>query len=92
MLQDNFLDQPWECEGLDPFRDDPIATESGFEYDDIDEAKSDEENGEVGDEAAPCTCCNLVPSLEERLCCIGFLAGKENINLQVLDNSCIAIK
>ena len=31
MLQDNFLDQPWECEGLDPFRDDPIATESGFE-------------------------------------------------------------
>ena len=45
MLQDNFLDQPWECEGLDPFRDGPIATESGFEYDDIDEAKSDEENG-----------------------------------------------
>ena len=55
MLQDNFLDQPWECEGLDPFRDDPIATESGFEYDDIDEAKSDEENGEVGDVAALCT-------------------------------------
>ena len=55
MLQDNFLDQPWECEGLDPFRDDSIATESGFKYDDIDEAKSDEENGEVGDVAALCT-------------------------------------
>ena len=75
MLQDNFLDQPWECEGLDPFRDDPIATESGFEYDDIDEANSDEGNDEVDDEAAPCTCGNCVhmPSLEERLCCKGLL-------------------
>ena len=60
MLQDNYLDQPWECEGLDPFRDYPIATESGFEYDDIEEAKSDEEIGEVGDEATPCTCGNCV--------------------------------
>ena len=75
MLQDNFLDQSWECEGLDQFCDDPMATESGYEYDDIDEAKSDEENGEVGDEGAPCTCCNCVhmPSLEERLCCKGLL-------------------
>ena len=73
MMHDDSLDHPWECKGLDPFRDDPVATDSEFGYDDIEEAKSDDL--EVGDKEAPCSCGNCVhmPSLEERLCCKGLL-------------------
>ena len=55
MMQDSFLhrDQPWECEGLDPFRDDPVGTNSDFEYNDIHGDKSDDENGEDGDQGGP---------------------------------------
>ena len=82
-MQENCIDHPWECKGLDPFRDDPIASDSECGNDDIGEAKSD--YLEVNDMEAPCTCGNCVhmPSLEERLCCKGLWAGKENILLQV---------
>ena len=97
MMQDDFLDHPWECEGLDPFRDDPVATDSDFEYNDIEEAKSDDEKSEVRDKEAPCTCCNCVhmPSLEERLCCKGLLGWQREYNsagVKDLDTSCLAIK
>ena len=95
MLQDHYLDQPWECEDLDPFRDDPIATESGFEYDDTEEAIS-EEIGEVSDEATPCTCgkCVHMPSLEERLCCKGLLGWQKEYKSTGFDfdKSCLTIK
>ena len=76
MMQDDSSDHPWECKGLDPFRDDPVATDSTdseFGYHDIEEAKHDDL--EVSDKEAPCTCGNCVhmPSLEERLCCKGLL-------------------
>ena len=87
-------DQPWECEGLDPFRDDPVGTDSDFEYNDIDGDKSDDKNGEDGDQGAPCTCGNCVhmPSLEERLCCKGLLGWqKEYKSTGVKDKSCLTI-
>ena len=42
MMQDDSLFHPWECKGLDPFRDDPVASDSELGYDDIEEAKSDD--------------------------------------------------
>ena len=92
-MQDDSLDQPWECKGLDPFRDDPVATDSDFEYNDIEEAN----NVEVSDKEAPCTCGNCVhmPSLEERLCCKGLLGWQREYNsagVKDLDTSCLAIK
>ena len=87
MMQDSFLhrDQPWECEGLDPFRDDPVGTNSDFEYNDIHGDKSDDENGEDGDQGARvlvaivCTCRVWRKDCAAR----GFRAGKKSINLQV---------
>ena len=99
MMQDSFLhhDQPWECEGLDPFRDDPVGTDSDFEYNDIDGDKSDDENREVGDQGAPCTCGNCVhmPSGEERLCCKGLLGWQKeykSTGVKDFDKSCLTIK
>ena len=68
---DFLLDQPWECEGLDPFRDDPVATDSEFDCNDGEEGKSDENIELSDDQEALCTCgnCAHMPSLEERLCC-----------------------
>ena len=51
MMHDDSLDHPWECKGLDPFRDDPVATDSEFGYDDVEEDKSDDL--EVSDKEAP---------------------------------------
>ena len=61
------LDQPWECQGLDPFRDDPVEMV-------IETNTNIEEKGgdiEVEQEESPCTCGNCVhlPTQEERLCC-----------------------
>ena len=80
MMQDDSSDHPWECKGLDPFRDDPVetdSTDSEFGYHDIEEVKSDDL--EVSDKEAPCTCGNCVhmPSLEERLCCKGLLGWQK---------------
>ena len=79
MMQDDSLFHPWECKGLDPFCDDPVASDSEFGYD-IEEAKSDDL--EVSDMEAPCTCGNCVhmPSLED-CAASSFWAGKENIIL-----------
>ena len=81
MMQDDSLFHPWECKGLDPFRDDPVASDSEFGYD-IEEAESDDL--EVSDMEAPCTCGNCVhmPSLED-CAASSFWAGKENIILEV---------
>ena len=94
MMQDDSLFHPWECKGLDPFRDDPVASDSEFGYD-IEEAKSDDL--EVSDMEAPCTCGNCVhmPSSEERLCCKQLLGWQREYNsggVKDLDNSCHAIK
>ena len=90
-MQDDCIDHPWECKGLDPFRDDPIECGS----DDIGEAKSDDL--EVSDMEAPCTCGNCVhmPSLEERLCCkrlLGWQREYDSGGVKYLDNSCAVIK
>ena len=77
MMQDDSLFHPWECKGLDPFRDDPVASDSELGYDDIEEAKSDDL--EVGDMEAPCTC----PVLRRDCAASSFWAGKENIILEV---------
>ena len=98
MMQDDSSDHPWECKGLDPFRDDPVATDSTdseFGYHDIEEAKSDDL--EVGDKEAPCTCGNCVhmPSSEERLCCkqlLGWQREYDSGGVKDLDTSCLAIK
>ena len=43
MIQDErelFVDSPWDCEGLDPFRDDPVQTDNvGFEKDNSEDYK-----------------------------------------------------
>ena len=95
MMHDDSLDHPWECKGLDPFRDDPVATDSEFGYDDVEEAKSDDL--EVSDKEAPCTCGNCVhmPSSEERLCCkqlLGWQREYDSGGVEDLDNSCAVIK
>ena len=94
MMQDDSLFHPWECKGLDPFCDDPVASDSEFGYD-IEEAKSDDL--EVSDMEAPCTCGNCVhmPSLEERLCCkrlLGWQREYDSGGVKYLDNSCAVIK
>ena len=94
-MQDDCIDHPWECKGLDPFRDDPIASDSECGNDDIGEAKSDDL--EVSDVEAPCTCGNCVhmPSLEERLCCkrlLGWQREYDSGGVKYLDNSCAVIK
>ena len=96
MMQDEldfFLDQPWECEGLDPFWDDPVAADSEFDCNDGEEGKSDDENIEVSDnQEALCTCgnCAHMPSLEERLCCkrlVGWQREYKSTGAKVVENS-----
>ena len=96
MTEDSFLhrDQTWDCEGLDPSRNDPVGTDSNFEYSDINGDKSDDESIDQG---APCTCGNCVhmPSLEERLCCKGLLGWQKEYKsegVKDFDKSCLTIK
>ena len=92
-MQDSFLhhDQPWECEGLDPFRDDPVGTDSDFEYNDIDGDKSDVENGEVLVYLWQfCTHAEF-----GRLCCKGLLGWQKeykSTGVKDFDKSCLTIK
>ena len=65
------LDQPWECQGLDPFRDDPVGMVPGTNTNIVEEEENWDKDVEIEQQESPCTCGNCVhlPTQEERLCC-----------------------
>ena len=64
------LDQPWECQGLDPFRDDPVGVVPGTNTNIVEEEENWDKDVEIGQKDSPCTCADVhLPSQEERLCC-----------------------
>ena len=73
MIQDErelFVDSPWDCEGLDPFRDDPVQTDNVcLEKDNSEDSVGGLDSDNV--QNSPCSCGNCVemPSKEEQLCC-----------------------
>ena len=73
MIQDEqelFVDSPWDCRGLDPFRDDPVETNN---ISLVKDKSEDSVSGMYSDnnQNCPCTCgkCIEMPSKEEQLCC-----------------------
>ena len=73
MIQDEhelIVDSPWDCEGLDPFRDDPVQTDNlSFEKDDSEDFVCGLDSNDI--QTCPCSCgnCAEMPSKEEQVCC-----------------------
>ena len=66
------LDQIWECQGLDPFRDDPVGMVPGTNTNIVEEEENWDKDVEIEQKESPCTCGNCVhlpTQEEERLCC-----------------------
>ena len=73
MIQDEqelYVDSPWDCEGLDPFRDDPVETDNvSYKQHNIEDSVCEEDPD--NNQNHPCSCgkCVEMPSTEEQLCC-----------------------
>ena len=69
----NFVETPWDCEHLDPFRDDPNAVPGRQSEEEIGAVSQSElsDNYPVDNEPPKCSCqnCPQMLSREEQVCC-----------------------
>mgnify|MGYP001344429880 CR=1 FL=1 len=79
MIQDEhelIVDSPWDCEGLDPFRDDPVQTDNmSFEKDDSEDFVCGLDSNDI--QTCPC------PAKKNRCAVDHWPAGRRNTNPKV---------
>ena len=69
----NYVERPWDCENLDPFRDDPEALPENENEEEV-EVESQPELSDISlidSESQKCSCqnCPQMPTKEEQVCC-----------------------
>jgi hypothetical protein len=77
----DYIEESWDCAGLDPFRDDPDPL-SGSE--ESTESEPDFTEMEEDDKCEECTCeqCPVMGSKEEQLCCKQVKKWQREYNTQ----------
>ena len=84
MIQDElelFVDSPWDCDGLDPFRDDPVQTDNVcFEKDNSENSVCGLDSDDI--QNCPCSCgnCPEMPSKDEQVCCRSLTGWQKEYN------------
>ena len=68
----SYYQEPWDCEFLDPFHDDPMVGPDAADGDDnATKSDSEDSDAQVVCEPLPCVCghCPFMPTKEEQVCC-----------------------
>ena len=69
----SFVEEEWDCDGLDPFRDDPkpLSETESDNNNSGNEIETEREEASDNSDISQCTCqnCPKMPTTDEQICC-----------------------